>query len=308
VIRSITIVNISAFNANLLVVLDAVLNERNATRAARRLHLTQSAVSNALARLRDQLGDPLLVRRGRGLAPTPFATEIAPRVGAIVRELTAIVERDRRFDPSAETRTFTLACTDSHELSDLPRILRLFTRRLPRATLRIVSIDRVIMDDGLASDVDATIAPTVTIAPPLQHQPLYIEEGVAVVRRDHPRVRRSLTRALFQELPHVDVRVAGDQSPHHRAAEARLARLSLQRQVAMIVPRFMAAAIAVSQTDCLAALPRRFATAAARILPLKLLPLPFPAPQLPLSLAWHLRTDTADVMRFFRALIQEALR
>jgi DNA-binding transcriptional LysR family regulator len=309
VIGSITQVNVSAFNANLLVVLDAVLQERNATRAARRLHLTQSAVSNALARLRDQLGDPLLVRQGRGLTPTPFAVEIAPRVAAIVRELTAIVERDRRFDPRAEARTFTLACTDSQELSDVPRILRLFTRRLPRATLRIVSIDRLIMGDGLASgEVDVAISPSTIIVPPIQHHPLYVEEGVAVVRRNHPRVGRRLTRALFQQLAHVDVRVAGDQSPPHRAAEARLTQLGLRRQIAMVVPHFIAAATAVSQTDCLAALPRRFATAVARLLPLRLLPLPYPTPQLPISLAWHLRTDTTDVMRFFRALILEALR
>src|SRR2546423_216501 len=88
--------NLSAFNTNLLIVLDAVMAERSATRAARRLHLSQSAVSNALARLRGQLGDPLLVRRGRGLTPTPVALDLAPRLAAALRELEAIVRASRR--------------------------------------------------------------------------------------------------------------------------------------------------------------------------------------------------------------------
>src|SRR5215213_9952812 len=123
-----TAVNISDFDANLFLVLDAVLAEKSATRAARRLHVTPSAISNALARLRDRLGDPLVVRNGRGLAPTPFALTIAPRISGIVREMSAIVERDRRFDPASETGELTLACTDDQEVSDIPRILRLFAQ------------------------------------------------------------------------------------------------------------------------------------------------------------------------------------
>src|SRR2546423_6316127 len=102
--------NLSGFNTNLLVVLDAVLAERSATGAARRLHLSQSAVSNSLTRLRAQLGDPLLVRRGRGLVPTPVALDLAPRLTAALRELQAIVDRDRHFDPSSATRPLSLAC------------------------------------------------------------------------------------------------------------------------------------------------------------------------------------------------------
>src|SRR5216110_2585273 len=134
----ITSVNLSAIDVNLFVVLRAVLAERSATRASQQLHVTQSAVSNALARLRQQLGDPLLVRHGRGLTPTPFALEIAPRLEAALKELGEI-GRDRTFDPLLETRSFTLACPDHQELSDVPRLLQLFARRLPRSTLQIVT-------------------------------------------------------------------------------------------------------------------------------------------------------------------------
>jgi DNA-binding transcriptional LysR family regulator len=301
-------VNLSAFNVNLLVVLDAVLSERSATAAARRLHVTQSAVSNALARLREQLGDPLVVRHGRGLALTPFAAEIAPRVAAIVGEIAALVERDRRFDPTAETRELSLACADNQELSDMPRVLRLFAARLPRATLRVVGVQELVASDGLASGrVDLAIAPAMATGPGLHHEPLYVEEGVAVVRRGHPTVGKRLTRADFEAIPHVDVRVAGDTGIGHRAGEALRAQLGLRRRVAMIVPHFMAAAVVVSQSDHLAALPRRFAVEVARMLPLRVLELPFPPPQLPLALVWHQRAHDAPVMRFFRQVVLDAL-
>src|SRR5256885_5951520 len=188
--------NLSAFNTNLLVVLDAVLAERSATGAARRLHLSQSAVSNALARLRTQLGDPLLVRRGRGLTPTPVALDMAPRLMAALRELEAIVDRDRRFDPLTETRELSVACIDSQELSDIPRLLRLFARRLPRATLRVVTVERLIASDGLASgEVDVAIAPAVTAGPGMHHEPLHEEGGVAGGRGRGPPRREGVPPA-----------------------------------------------------------------------------------------------------------------
>src|SRR5512144_3396081 len=126
--------NVASLDANLLLVLHLVLQEGSATRAARRLHLTQSAVSNALARLRSQLGDPLVVRTGRGLAPTPRAEQMAPLLSAAFADLERALGREG-FDPSTCTRTFTFA--DSEEFSQLPRLAGLFEQRLPRATLHL---------------------------------------------------------------------------------------------------------------------------------------------------------------------------
>lgn len=303
-----TIVNISEFDANLFVVLAAVLAEKSVTRAARRLHVTPSAVSNALARLREGLGDPLLVRSGRGLVPTPFAQTLAPRVASIVQEMSAIVERDRRFDPASETGELTIACTDDQEVSEIPHILRLFARRLPRATLRVVTVERLAFGNGLQDgSVDLAISPSSLVGPGLHHQPLYEAEGILLVRARNPVVGRRMTRALFQEMGHIDVRVVGEQSIGHRTGKERLATLGLTRRVVMIVPHFWAAALAVSQTDYVTAVPRRFATAVAKLLPVRPLDFPFPAPKLALSLIWHDRTHLHPASSFFRQIVGEAL-
>src|SRR5581483_4581027 len=139
-IQIIMSVNLSAIDLNLFLVLHAVLEERSATRAAARLHVTQSAVSNALARLRQLLGDPLVVRQGRGLVPTPRAEELAPLLRDVAERLAAAVDR-KGFVPEESTRTFTIALADSHQACEVPRIARAFTKRLPKAQLRVVSAD-----------------------------------------------------------------------------------------------------------------------------------------------------------------------
>src|SRR5271170_4944580 len=148
---SITIMNLSALDLNLFVVLHAVLEERSATRAAARLNVTQSAVSNALARLRAVLGDPLVVRSGRGLVATPRAEELAPLVAQAIAHLESAVGGNKAFVPEQSTRTFTVAAADNHQTSEGSRIAAAFARRLPRAELRMVSADFLVATDGLAS-------------------------------------------------------------------------------------------------------------------------------------------------------------
>src|ERR1700722_3024508 len=118
----ISAMNLSALDLNLFVVLHAVLEERSATRAARRLNVTQSAVSNALARLRSVLGDPLVVRSGRGLVATPRAVELAPIIAQAIAHLESAVDRSQAFAPAQSTRTFTIAASDNHQTSEGGRI------------------------------------------------------------------------------------------------------------------------------------------------------------------------------------------
>src|SRR6516225_3148492 len=119
-----TIVNLSSLDLNLFAVLHVVLEERSATRAAKRLHVTQSAVSNAIARLRSALGDPLVVRSGRGLSPTPRAEELAPFIAQAVAQLQIAIDRGAAFVPAASERRFTLALSDNHQTSEAAQIAR----------------------------------------------------------------------------------------------------------------------------------------------------------------------------------------
>jgi DNA-binding transcriptional LysR family regulator len=280
--------NVVGLSPDLLRVLHLVLQERSATRAARRLHLTQSAVSNALARLRAQLGDRLVVRTGRGLAPTPRAEEMAPLLASAFSDLERAVGRER-FDPATCTRTFAFA--DTEQFSHLPQLARFFEERLPRATLDLVVTEEP-MGALVTGRADLALGPQEVRGPGLYRRLLYEEQAVRVVRRDHPAWRRA-ARA-DSALPQIAVEVTD-------VARARLPTTG--GRVAIRVPTFLAAALAACETDLVATLPVRLARALAPVLRLRVLDVG--ASPLPVFLYWHARTHEDEAMACFRALLVE---
>ncbi len=302
-------VSISSIDLNRLVVLHTVLEERSIARAAAKLHVTPSAVSNALAQLRATFDDPLVVRSGRGITLTPRAVALAPQLQEAVSAVRRVVEGDA-FDPRKSTRTFSLACSDGEQVSVVPAIAARAAKELPLATLRILSVEQLAASGGLAScDVDAAIGPPHPPAPGTYAEDLYTEEAVLVVRRDHPRAKRGLTKALFNELRHVDILLAlGRGGVGHRAAEDFFASQGLRRDIAVTVSSFTAAAAVVAETDWITGIPRRLAETLVRQLPLRIAPLPIPAMTFQMQLLWHERTHADAGARAFRRLILDAVR
>lgn len=294
---------------NLFLVLHAVLEERSATGAARRLNVTQSAISNALGRLRIALGDPLVVRRGRGLVATPRAVALAPAIAEALARLEVAVDRGRSFVPAESTRTFTIAAADNHQTSEAPRIAAAFARRLPRAVLRMVSADVLAASDGLATgEIDVAFVPTQLLADGDRGAYLFDETACLVVRRDHPDVRGKMTPRLFNRLGHIDVEVAlGKPGVGHRGAEQHWRGLGLVRRVATRVPYFTTAAMVAARTDLVAGLPSRAARVLVRLLPVKIVPATFALPSMGISMTWHERTDGDPGARYLRTLIAEAV-
>lgn len=304
----ITNVNLASIDLNLLLVLSVVLEEQSATKAARRLGVGQSAVSNALARLRELFGDPLVVRRGGGLVATPRALAIAPQLTSALAQLRGALEAHRPFVPRESTFRCTLACADSQQLHDVPRIAVMMEKKLPLATLNVVSIDYLLAHDGLVTgEVDAAFAPRID-APGLHYEGLYEEVGVAVVRRDHPRVKSKLTHAAFNREAHVDVLVALGRGGQGRMGIEKVFRAAgLERRVVASVSSFMAAALIASKTDHVACLPRRVAKTVAPMLGLRVLALPIDEARLPVGLVWHERTDASVEHRYLRNEIASLL-
>ena len=307
---SITAMNLSAFDLNLFVVLHAVLEEGSATRAARRLNVTQSAVSNALGRLRSGLGDPLVVRSGRGLVPTPRAAELAPVIAEAIAHLQTAVNTGRAFDPREDTRTFTIAAADNHQTSEAPRIAAAFAKELPRAALRMVSADFLAASDGLASgEIDLAIVPSIIAEQGPCGERVFEERACLVVRRDHPRVRGKITPKLFGELGHIDVEVAlGKKGVGHEGAQRHWKSIGLVRRVAVTVPYFTTAAMMASRTDFVAGLPSRAAEVLCEAFPIRIARATFPLPSIGLSMMWHERTDADPGGRYFRRLVADAVR
>ncbi|HSS37637.1 MAG TPA: LysR family transcriptional regulator, partial [Polyangia bacterium] len=199
--------SLSTLDLNLLVTLDAVLTERSVVRAARRLHVTPSAVSNALARLRAAVGDPLLVRHGRGVLPTPRAAALAPAIARALGDLDQAIHGDS-FDPATTDRELRLAIADVFQLVRLPAIVAAVAAKMPRARLRVLSIDTLVASGGLGgTEVDVVIGAG-DKGPGVHAAPLYEERVVLVARAGHPALRGRLSKTKLAALRHVDVQVA----------------------------------------------------------------------------------------------------
>src|SRR5882762_5030151 len=185
-------------------VLHTVLAERNVARAAERLHVTPSAVSNALARLRDVLGDPLVTRKGRGIVPTPRATELAPAIARAMHEFEQALQKGP-FDAASCTRTFTLAVADAGQITWVPRIATAMTRELPKAHLRVVGIDSLVsLGDLTSSEIDLHLGVRGK-GSGLHVERLFEERLVLVARRGHPALGRRLLSRMLGGLSHVRV-------------------------------------------------------------------------------------------------------
>ena len=284
---------------NLLVVLHTVLVEQHVARAAARLHVTPSAVSNALARLRSELGDPLVTRKGRGIVPTPRALELAPLLARAVRDLEQVLEA-APFDAATCTRTFTLATADVGQTVRVPAIVAALRTAMPRARLRVVGIDALISLGDLASpEIDLHIGLAGTAAG-LHAEPLLAEPTPLVARRAHPIGRRPSPAALGR-LHHVRV----DMVPGRRFTDvfaSAYAAAGIAREVAVTVPSFAAAAAIVRASDLVTMLPASLITRDLRIVPL-----PFPAHVTKLAMSWHDRTHLDPAARAFRDVVRAAV-
>jgi DNA-binding transcriptional LysR family regulator len=298
-------VSFSSLDLNLLFVLTTVLSEQSVARAARRLHVTPSAVSNALARLRVVLGDPLVTRKGRGIVPTPRAAELAPALAHAMAELERAIA-EVPFEAASSTRTFTLAMADAGQVAHLPNIASAMAREMPNARLRVVGIDSLLSLGDLGSkEVDVHVGVRAT-GPGIHAEALFDERTVLVARKNHPECARRLSRRRLGSLRHVAVEMAPGRGFRDRIASA-YARARIDRIVPMAVPTFAAAAAVAAATDLVATLPASLYSAHGARLGLRTVDGPVPTHTVTMALCWHQRTHEDPAMTAFRALVRRAI-
>jgi DNA-binding transcriptional LysR family regulator len=294
---------LSAIDLNLLLVLDTVLSERSVARAARRLHVTPSAVSNALARLRAALGDPLVSRSGRGIVPTPRAAALAPVLARGLRDLDQAV-RGETFVPATTDREFTLAVADAGQIVKLPPVVTLLATEMPRAHLRVVSIDTLFSSGGLAgTEVDVAIGAGEK-GPGVHVAPLYEEHTVLVARTGHPSARSRISKSVLASLRHVEVHVVPGRGS--RPLARAYAALGVARDIAVVVPTFTAAAAVVAASDYVTSLPASLVDVFGQRLGLRTVAAPLPPLAVTINVLWHERTHHDPAMRAFRDLLFRA--
>lgn len=297
--------SISSLDLNLLLTLHTVLEERSVAQAARRLHVTPSAVSNALARLRDMLSDPLFTRKGRGIVPTPRALELAPVLERVVRDLEAALLHGQ-FDPAACTRTFTLAVADAGQIAWVPAIARAMGRALPQARLRVVGIDSLVaLGDLAAGQVDLHLGMRAR-GQGIHAETLVKEPLVLVARKEHPALRKRLSHRALGELRHVRVELSPGRGFRDEVATA-WERAGIPREVAITVPSFAAAAEVAASSELVATLPKSLLTRLAPRLGLRPLRGPVPAITVEMAMCWHERTHADPAAAAFRALVRRVV-
>lgn len=286
---------------NLLVTLDVLLTEGSVARAARRLRLSPSAMSRALARLRETTGDPLLVRAGRGLVPTPRALDLRERVGQIVQDGEAVLSPAERLDPARLVRTFTLRASEGFVENFGPPLIARVGAQAPGARIRFVQKpdkDNAALRDG-AIDMETGVVESAT-GPELRAQALFRDRFVGVVRTGHSLSRGRMTAARYIGGRHVHV------SRHGRdtgVIDDVLAKLGLKRTIVTIVGGFASALHLARASDLVATVPERH-TGVLRD-GMRTFPMPFEMPEITVSLIWHPRMDADPAHRWMRGCVRD---
>jgi DNA-binding transcriptional LysR family regulator len=290
---------------NLLVVLDELLRVRSTTLAARRLGRTQSAVSHSLRRLRTTLKDPLFVRVGAALRPTPVAEQLAVPLRDVLAGAEALLSGARAFDPARLERTFVVGGTDYAEILLMPRLMPRVRREAPGVTV----VTRFLGDDIeralQAGEVDLSYGTRFRPLAGILQQKVADEEMRVILRRGHPALKKRMTPAEYVALDHVLVSPRGLPGG---SVDAALEPLGLRRRVVLQLPHFAAAALIVAQTDLVVTLPAGFAHDMARRWGLEAVPVPFPMPGFTFSIAFSPVNRDDPAHAWFRARVIEAGR
>ena len=287
---------------NLLVALDVLLAEGSVARAARRLGLSPSAMSRTLARLRETTGDPLLVRAGRGLVPTPRALELRERTGRLVQDAQAVLRPAEEPDLGRLVRTFTLRTSDGFAENFGPGIIARVAGEAPGVRLRFLQKpdrDSASLRDGTV-DLETGVVRETT-SPEVRAQALFRDRFVGVVRAGHPLGRRKVTVARYLTGRHIGVSRDGrDRGPIDEA----LAALGLERDVVTVVGGFSTAVALARASDLIASVPEQH-TGNLRY-GMESFPLPVAAPKFTVSLLWHPRLDADPAHRWLRGCVRDA--
>ncbi|WUF75092.1 LysR substrate-binding domain-containing protein [Streptomyces nojiriensis] len=299
-------------DANLVVALDALLTEQSVTRAAARLRTSPAAMSRTLARLRRVLQDPLLVRAGQAMVPTPRAEALRDEAAAVVRRLEALLTPSGRIDPAALRRTFTVQASDLVGAALAPGLLGLARRRAPGVSLRVLAEEWEAGPALREGRVDLEIGSIDHVDPETRVEELVTLRLSAGVRAGHPLAEGTLTPARLAAAEHVVVsrrgRFAGP-------LDAALAGQGLSRRVSAVLPGHLAAMALAAASDVVCLVPTGLPGEppsplgdAARTMGLRLLDIPLPLPPLTIGMAWHPRHSADGAHQWLREAVRRVLR
>jgi DNA-binding transcriptional LysR family regulator len=294
--------HLRAVDLNLIPILHALVEARSVSVAAKRLGLSQSATSHALARLRELFGDALLVRSGRALVPTPRAlAALEPIAGAMVL-LEQGLRSPKAFDPQTAQHSFRLLSGDYAEIVILPAAIRRIRHDAPRVDLWFEPI----ADDAFVRLTRAEVDAVISLKPTqndssIQYAPLVTDDFVSIVRKGHPLARGRVTVKRFAEANHLFIAPGGKPGG---VVDSALAEHGIVRRVALAIPHFVVAPYIVAETDLVLTVGRRLAKALSKSASVHLFETPLKLPTFELGLHWHVRNENDAAHRYLRKVLQ----
>jgi LysR family transcriptional regulator, nod-box dependent transcriptional activator len=293
----------SQFNLNLLVALDALLTEKNVTHAGARIHLSQSAMSGALNRLREFFDDQLLVQVGRNMTLTPLAEDLAGPVRDILLQIRATMSTRPNFDPAKSTRKFALALSDYVTAVYMQNVLQRVQETAPGVTFELHSMgDRSVeaLENGT---LDFLIAPEAYLAPNHPKEPLFADTHVCIAWASNKKIGKTLSLRQYLSMGHVIVHAFQGSTPSYD--EWFLKRFKYQRRVEVVTQSFDAAPQLIVGTNRVATVGSRLAKKYAAFLPLKVIPLPVEIPPMVEFLQWHKSRSQVPSYLWLRDVLKE---
>jgi DNA-binding transcriptional LysR family regulator len=293
----------SSIDLNLLSVFQEVYRERQISAAARRLGLTQSAVSNALARLRRTFGDELFVRTAHGMQPTPLAQQMAEPIGAAMVQVALALSQRSRFDPATSGRRFTVAMTDVGEVYFMPVLIERCRAVAPNVEIASIRANGLTLKDDMETGrVDLAIGAFEDVSEALYHRALFRQRFVSMFRKDHPLAKGKVDLERFVAAPHLIVDAA--QSPYDRI-NGLLEKAGVTAGARFRVPHFTAVPYIVSTSELVVTVPQKLAESAASPFGLKWIEPPLALPTLQTNVFWHRRFNHDPGIQWLRGLIAD---
>ena len=297
--------NTSNFDLNLLRVFDAMMAERNVTRAAQRVHLSQPATSHALARLRKEIGDPLFVRAGRSMIPTAKASALGPAVHEMLEQLAPALGT-APFDPTQSGATFRIGMIDFVEYLLSPLFARLITAFGPQMRIMVHAPDPVTVQTQLAGgDLDMAVGLYEPTTAGIHGRPLAEQPMTGIVRRGHPLSQGRITAKQFRDAPRIAT--TARRNALGTTFERQLKRAGIAGEVAYVTQNFFSIPVLLQSTDLLLVTGESIAQLLCSQHPLVMVPLPVRMPPLQAHLIWHERTHYDPAQKWMRDKLLQAL-
>lgn len=297
-------INFRTNDLNLLPIFNALCLERNVSRAAERLGLTQSAVSHALKRLRDELGDDLFIRSSKGIVPTPFALSLRDKITPLLESIEGFYQKETAFQPQTADAKITIATTDYLEAVILPHVLSTLRQQAPGVTVvskQARTFPRLEIENG---EIDIAIAGYFGELPEGFYQRHFLSDGFySAVRRDHPILGgKAVSIEEFTRYEHILISPQGDMRGR---VDSELAKIKLNRRVVAGTSSFLSPAWVISESDVILTAPARLIAAFEKYFPLKTFPTPVNAGTIQMIQVWHGRTHRSALHRWMRDLLSQ---